>query len=100
MRASRTASASCGGIFDLEAKIEELEEFEAQTADPSFWDNGDRAQVVLKEQALLKKLVDEIQDAGAAWEEGRDLYQLAREEQDPDSILEAWRKMPRVAGQR
>jgi peptide chain release factor 2 len=45
---------------------------------------------VLKEQALLKKLVDEVQGASAAWEEGRDLYQLARDEQDPDSIVEAW----------
>lgn len=87
---SRRASASCGGIFDYERRTEELEELEAQSAEPGFWDDAERAQAVAREQATLKKVIEEIDAATSAFEEGRDLYEMAREESDDDSIREAW----------
>jgi peptide chain release factor 2 len=80
---------SCGGIFDYETKVEKLEEYDEATADPSFWDDNDRAQKLLREQATLKKLIGEIDGAQQVFDDGRDLYELAREEGDPDSIHEA-----------
>ncbi|MFO7561254.1 MAG: peptide chain release factor 2 [Enhygromyxa sp.] len=76
-------------MFDYEAKIEKLEEYEEATADPSFWDDNDRAQKLLREQATLKKVIDDIDRAAQAFEDARDLYELAREEGDDDSIHEA-----------
>ncbi|PRP90589.1 Peptide chain release factor 2 [Enhygromyxa salina] len=88
-----TGSASCGGIFDYHSKIEKLEEYEEATGDPSFWDDNDRAQKLLREQATIKKIVDEIDHAQQVLDDGRELYELAREESDPDSIREAWQSL-------
>ena len=55
---------SCGGIFDYPGKVERLEELDAQTADPEFWNDGDAAQVVLREQNTLKKLNEQ---GGREW---------------------------------
>ncbi|WP_181233722.1 peptide chain release factor 2 [Enhygromyxa salina] len=84
------------GIFDYETKIEKLEEFEIATADPSFWTDNDRAQKQLREQATIKKLVAEIDGAQQVFDDGRELYDLGREESDPDSIREAWANLERA----
>ena len=61
-----------------------------QTADPTFWDDADRAKDVVREQSTLKKLVEDLDRAKDAVEDGRTLYELGREEGDADSIHEAW----------
>ena len=85
-----TASASCGGIFDYQGKVERLEEYEEATGDPSFWNDNEKAQKILREQATIKKLVDEINRAQEVIDEGRDLYELGREESDDESMIEAF----------
>ncbi|MCA9653631.1 MAG: peptide chain release factor 2 [Myxococcales bacterium] len=90
---SRRASASCGGIFDYERRKETLEELDAQSVEPGFWDDAERAQAVAREQATLKKVIEEIDAATSTFEDGRDLYELAREEGDDDSIREAWSQL-------
>ncbi|MCA9661477.1 MAG: peptide chain release factor 2 [Myxococcales bacterium] len=81
------------GIFDYEGKREKLEELEIQVADPSFWDDSDRAQGVLREQAGLKKVVDQLDDAQARLDDAGVLYELGREEDDLESMREAWRAL-------
>ncbi|NVB41580.1 peptide chain release factor 2 [Pseudenhygromyxa sp. WMMC2535] len=76
--------------LDYEAKLELLEEYEIATADPEFWGDNDRAQKILREQATLKKLVEQIDEAQSALSDSRDLYELAREESDDESLREAW----------
>nr|WP_280524003.1 peptide chain release factor 2 [Enhygromyxa salina] len=76
--------------------MEKLEEFEIATADPSFWTDNDRAQKQLREQATIKKLVAEIDGAQQVFDDGRELYDLGREESDPDSIREAWANLERA----
>lgn len=93
------ASASCGGIFDYDGKRERLEEYEEATADPSFWADNDRAQKILRDQAETKKLIDQIDEATAVFQEGRDLYELGREESDEDSIREAWATLEKADAQ-
>ena len=90
---SPTVSASLGGIFDYESKVEKLEELDAQTADPEFWNDNDNAQAVLREQNTLKKLIGQIDEAQQAFEDGVELYELAREEEDDDSAIEAWQTL-------
>ncbi|HVI02384.1 MAG TPA: peptide chain release factor 2 [Enhygromyxa sp.] len=77
-------------MFDYDSKVEKLEEFEVATADPSFWNDNDRAQKTLREQATLKKLIQDIDDAQQVFDDGRDLYEMAREEADSDSLQEAF----------
>ncbi|MCX4244617.1 peptide chain release factor 2 [Paraliomyxa miuraensis] len=79
--------------LDYEAKREKLEELDAQTADPEFWSNAERAQDVVREQSTIKKLIETIDDATKVYEDGRDLYELAREEGDDDSVREAWTQL-------
>ena len=88
--------ASCGGIFDYEGKREKLEEYEQATGDPSFWEDNDRAQKILRDQATLKKIVEDIDNVTRIFEDGRDLYELGREESDTDSIQEAWVSLERA----
>jgi peptide chain release factor 2 len=90
---SPRASASCGGIFDYDQHKEHLDELDAQAADPEFWNDAAHAQLVVREQGTIKKLLETIDAATNALAEGRDLYELAREEGDDDSVLEAWAQL-------
>ena len=49
----------------------------------------------MREQAGLKQLVGDIDEATRILEEGRELYELAREEGDPDATAEAWEQIQR-----
>jgi peptide chain release factor 2 len=88
---SPSASTSCGGIFDYDAKRDRLDELDAQAADPNLWDEGDRAQEILKEQAGLKQIIEGIDEAEAKLDDARTLYELGREEQDTEALCESWR---------
>jgi len=50
----------------------------------------------VREQSTIKKLLESIDAAGSALAEGRDLYELAREEGDEPSVLEAWAQLDRA----
>jgi peptide chain release factor 2 len=73
-----------------------LEEYEQATADPTFWADNERAQKTLREQATTKKIIDDIDAVTRTFEDGKELYELAREESDADSILEAWSSLTRA----
>ncbi|WP_198154714.1 peptide chain release factor 2 [Plesiocystis pacifica] len=81
------------GIFDYAGKRERLEEYEIATGDPSFWEDNERAQKILREQSTLKKLVEQIDDVQQTIDDGRELYELGREESDTESIVEAWENL-------
>jgi peptide chain release factor 2 len=50
----------------------------------------------VREQGTIKKLLESIDAASTALADGRDLYELAREEGDDDSILEAWGQLEKA----
>ena len=50
----------------------------------------------MREQAGLKQLVGVIDDATAALDDGRELYEMAREEGDLEAIAEAWEQIQRA----
>ena len=47
-----------GGIFDIDGKKRTIAELDARAGEPDFWNDSDKAQGVLKEQARLKAAVD------------------------------------------
>ncbi|WP_366526888.1 peptide chain release factor 2 [Nannocystis sp.] len=75
--------------LDYVGKRERLEELDAHTADPSFWTKNDKAKELLREQATTKKVVDDLDEAQKRLDDAVTLYELGREAEDADSILEA-----------
>ena len=49
--------------------------------------------MVVREQASLKKVIETLDGAANTLEEGKDLYELAREEGDAESAAEAWEQL-------
>jgi peptide chain release factor 2 len=96
-RSSRPRPTSSGGCFDLDAKRLKIEELESLSAAPSFWDQRERAQAILKEQKSLKALVDAYDQQLRAISDAQVLLELAEEASDEASGKEAARDADRVA---
>ena len=54
-----------GGIFDYDAKYEELSVLEKDSADPALWSDQDKAQSLLKKITALKSLLDAWKNASS-----------------------------------
>ena len=57
-------SGRFGGIFDVGAKQERLEEVERELAEPALWDDPQRAQALSREQASLESVVGTLRGVG------------------------------------
>ena len=73
-----------GGIFDVAAKQERLQEVRRELEDPAVWSTPERAQGLGRERAQLEKVVDGISQLEAGIKDARELLDLARDEQDSD----------------
>ncbi len=89
MRASwRAACKFSGGIFDIDGKKRSIAELDARAGEPDFWNDSDKAQGVLKEQARLKATVDSFEAQLRAIEDARILIDLADEAKDEATAVE------------
>lgn len=84
-----SASITCGGVFELDAKEGRLREIEAQSALPSFWEDALRAQALMREMGALKELVDEHQALRRHLADAEAMLDLAQEEEDESLLSEA-----------
>lgn len=77
-----------GGIFDFDQRKERLAEVELELAEPSVWDDPERAQALGKEQSSLEGIVHTLEslDTGAA--DARDLLEMAAAEDDQGTVDE------------
>jgi peptide chain release factor 2 len=90
VRASwRVGCRFSGGIFDIDGKKTKIAELDAQTSAPSFWNDNERAQSILKEQARLKSAVDGFEAQLRVVEEARVQLDLADEYKDEATAVEA-----------
>lgn len=76
----RSESCICGGIFDLDDKKKQLADLEKQMAEPTFWDDNERAQKLISDGNVLKvwivpydALVQSLDDLKALLPEASDL---------------------------
>jgi peptide chain release factor 2 len=92
----KSDSNSCGGVFDLEGKQKRVAELNQVTAQPEFWNDGEKAQGILKEQASLKGVVDSWERHKADLDEARFFLDLAKEEKSEDALNEAAAKVAAV----
>jgi peptide chain release factor 2 len=83
---STGAASNCGGIFDYDGKAEKLAELNQILEDPKLWDDAERAQALGKEKKSLEAIVAILSGVSAALTDARDLFELAREEDDEDTL--------------
>ncbi len=75
-----------GGIFDYDAKKEELEEVLRELEDPKVWNDPDKAQKLGQRRATLQDTIDVLDALDSGLVEASDLLDMAREEDDEDTV--------------
>jgi len=88
-----TRSAS-GGIFDLDAKGERLDELSRIVEDPDLWKDPARAQKILKERTAIERAIQRYRQLATEIEEADLLLQMAIEEEDDDTAAEVQSQLP------
>ena len=77
-----------GGIFDYDAKKEQLAEIELELGEPAVWDDPERAQALGKERASLETVVTTIDTMTTGLSDVGELLEMAVEEDDADTVDE------------
>ena len=78
-----------GGIFDFAAKLERLEEVNAELEQPDVWNTPDKAQALGKERSALETVVNTIKKLDQGLEDVDGLLELAIEGEDEQTFNEA-----------
>ena len=78
-----------GGIFDFAAKLERLEEVNAELEQPDVWNSPDKAQALGKERSALETVVNTIKKLDQGLEDVDGLLELAIEGEDEQTFNEA-----------
>ena len=86
-----------GGVFDLDGKQKRVEELNQVTSRPDFWNNGEKAQGILREQAGLKEILESWEKYRAGLEEARFFLDLAKDEKSEEALKEAAAKVAEAA---
>ncbi len=74
-----------GGHFDTDTKIERVKELEKEQNDPTFWNNKEKSEQVIKEIKELKNVTERLEQVKKELQENMDLFELSVEE---ESFLE------------
>ncbi|KTD51181.1 peptide chain release factor 2 [Legionella quateirensis] len=77
-----------GGTFDFEAKNERLEEVIRELESPTVWDNPEQAQALGREKTQLEAVVLSLSELGQSVIDLTELFELAKEENDEQTINE------------
>ena len=93
----KSDSNFCGGVFDLDGKQKRVEELNKVTSQPDFWNDSEKAQGILKEQASLKDVIDSWEKYRSALEEARFFLDLGKDEKSEEALSEAASKVAEVA---
>ena len=88
---------SSGGGFDLDGKQKRIDELNLVTSKPDFWNDGEKAQDILKEQASLGEILESCGKYKAGLEEARFFLDLAKDEKSEEALKEAAAKAAEVA---
>ncbi|MFW5968137.1 MAG: peptide chain release factor 2 [Persicimonas sp.] len=76
------------GIFDLPEKRARLEELDAISQAPGFWDDADRAQELMKERGELESFLETVEQQQTNLEEARVFLELSEEAGGDGEVLE------------
>ena len=84
---SPSAKPNYGGTFDFDAKALKLEEVVRASEDPAIWNDAERAQALGREKKSLEGVVVTLRDISQELADTRELFDLARAEDDEDTLL-------------
>ncbi|MCP5147543.1 MAG: peptide chain release factor 2 [Pseudomonadales bacterium] len=76
------------GYLDFDLSKERLAEVELELAEPSVWDDPERAQELGRERASLEAVVSAIEQLTSGARDAADLLELAAGEDDADTVAE------------
>jgi peptide chain release factor 2 len=76
-----------GGIFDYDEKAVRLAEVNKELEDPTVWNDSKNAQALGREKKLLDDVVTTITKLDADLADTSDLFGMAREEADEETLL-------------
>jgi peptide chain release factor 2 len=76
-----------GGIFDFETKEQRLAEVSQLLEDPNIWNDNERSQKLGKEKRELEFIVNALVEVESGLRDGRELFEMAREEDDDATLL-------------
>lgn len=75
-----------GGIFDYDAKVEQLEEVSRELEDPEVWNNPDKAQELGKQRSHFESIVNTIKNVERGVVDATELLELAEMEEDQSTV--------------
>ncbi|HLV70728.1 MAG TPA: peptide chain release factor 2 [Xanthomarina sp.] len=75
-------------IFDIDAKLIEIQNEEEQTFSPKFWNDSTAAEIVMKSLRTKKKWVEDFQKAKSLVEELEIIYEFFKEGESTQEDLE------------
>lgn len=81
-------ATSFGGIFDIDGKIDRLEEVNLELENPDLWQDPDRATAISKEKAQLDGIVGVITTLDNKLEDAKVMIDLAIETDDKSLLAE------------
>jgi len=90
---TRNASTTFGGIFDVDGKRRALTEREERMSRNGFWDDHERAQVVIQEIKQLKEWVEPFDRLSSRVRTLREMEELLEAEPDADMAAELEREL-------
>ena len=82
----KSDSNFCGGVFDLDGKQKRVEELNKVTSQPDFWNDSEKAQGILKEQASFKDVIESWEKYRSALEEARFFLDVAKDEKSEEAL--------------
>lgn len=85
----QTNPPNCGGIFDIDRRIKELEELRHRSQNPDLWNNPSEMQKVNRDIAVHEKTCEQWQELNSKIDDVSVLLEMAEEEKDEASFLEA-----------
>ena len=77
----------CGGIFDLDEKIERIQELTTKQEDPATWSDRALSQKIGKEKKVLEEMVNQAQQLTHQLNDNAELFELALAENDSDTLI-------------
>lgn len=75
-----------GGIFDFDARKEELDEVSRELEQPDVWNEPERAQKLGQERARLEAIVKTIVDLETGLADATELLEMAVEDDDDETV--------------
>ncbi|MGB2833891.1 MAG: peptide chain release factor 2 [Methylotenera sp.] len=75
------------GYLDFENKAQKLEEVNGLLEDPNIWNDAEKAQRLGKEKRSLELIVHNLQSLETNLKDAQELFDMAREEADDDTLL-------------